>query len=271
MAEQRTIYTVGYNARGWTPDTLLDVQHELSAGLLDIRISPHSRKSEWNREAMQDRHCCYKHMPEFGNLNYKGGPIKLANTTKGIQAIRRIFDPQRLDQQAVILLCACPDHRRCHRTTVAELCQREIREYDIRIEHLYPPAAAPKIGPDGLPAMALSIMQPWAWAIVEADKDVENRTWATNYRGPICIHAGKKYDSDGADSMMFHDYLTIPPDLPKGGIVGVAEIVDCVTRHRSRWFIGPYGFVLRNARPVPFVPCRGRLGFFRWREGSGNV
>jgi hypothetical protein len=30
----------------------------------------------------------------------------------------------------------------------------------------------------------------------------------------------------------------------------------------SKWFFGRYGFVFRNARLVPFRPCRGQLGFF---------
>jgi hypothetical protein len=47
-----------------------------------------------------------------------------------------------------------------------------------------------------------------------------------------------------------------------GGIVGRAEIVDCVTEMDSRWFFGRYGFVLRNAEALPFQPCRGALGFF---------
>ena len=36
----------------------------------------------------------------------------------------------------------------------------------------------------------LTICQPWAWAIVAAGKDVENRTRPTRYRGPLLIHAG---------------------------------------------------------------------------------
>ena len=35
----------------------------------------------------------------------------------------------------------------------------------------------------------LSILQPWAWAIIHGGKDVENRTWRTAYRGPLLIHA----------------------------------------------------------------------------------
>jgi len=35
----------------------------------------------------------------------------------------------------------------------------------------------------------LSVRQPWAWLIVNGHKDVENRTWSTQHRGDILIHA----------------------------------------------------------------------------------
>lgn len=47
------------------------------------------------------------------------------------------------------------------------------------------------------------------------------------------------------------------------------EIVDCVRAHRSPWFCGEVGFVIANARPVPFTPARGMLNFYsvseQWR------
>lgn len=106
--------------------------------------------------------------------------------------------------------------------------------------------------------LALSIRQPWAGRIVSGRKDVENRTWTTTYRGPVLIHAGKQPDreEDG-------------PYGELGGIVGVAELVDVVTESASPWFSGPFGFVLRNARPLPFTPCRGALGFFLPRGLDG--
>ena len=122
---------------------------------------------------------------------------------------------------------------------------------------------------------ALSIRQPWAWAILFAGKDIENRDWRTDYRGPVLIHTGKICTDDDYDSFLatmhtaslkhpFPAGLTVPrrEALPLGGIVGEAEIVDCVTRSASPWFFGKYGLVLRNARPLPFQPCRGQLGFF---------
>ncbi|CAM8655645.1 hypothetical protein [Sphingobium cupriresistens] len=101
---------------------------------------------------------------------------------------------------------------------------------------------------------ALSIKQPYPHHIFHDGKDVENRDWATRGRGWIMIHAGKQfYDNPPAAAHA---------DLPRGGVVGMARIVDCVQAMASDWFFGPYGFVLRDAFPLPLVPCRGQLAFF---------
>jgi hypothetical protein len=113
---------------------------------------------------------------------------------------------------------------------------------------------------------ALSIRQPWAWAILHG-KPVENRSWPTNYTGPFLIHSGKKSDLYGYKWLLDHRELfdlEIPhrDSFPMGGIVGKARIVDCVDSHPSPFFFGPWGFVIDDAEPVDFVPCKGRLGFF---------
>jgi hypothetical protein len=112
------------------------------------------------------------------------------------------------------------------------------------------------------PLRALSIMQPWSWLIANGHKDIENRSWPTRFRGRIMIHAGKKFDGDDDAEEWDWPHIDRPKDFDMGGIVGECEIVDCVTSSKSRWFFGPYGFVIRNARPLPFQPCRGMLGFF---------
>lgn len=99
---------------------------------------------------------------------------------------------------------------------------------------------------------ALSIKQPYPHHIFHDGKDVENRDWPTRSRGWFIIHAGVS-KSELANSQM---------DLPRGGIVGMARIVDCVEQMDSQWFFGGYGFVLRDAFPVDLIPCRGQLGFF---------
>jgi hypothetical protein len=124
-----------------------------------------------------------------------------------------------------------------------------------------------------LPRVALSIRQPWAFAILHGGKDIENRTWRTPRRGPVLIHAGLGMTRDEVED--FRDFITKAGlrgpwcegvnsrDLARGGIVGVVDIVDCMHEHRSPWFFGPFGFVLANARPLEFRPCKGALGFFR--------
>lgn len=114
---------------------------------------------------------------------------------------------------------------------------------------------------------ALSIRQPWADAIIWHGKDVENRDWKTKYRGPILIHAARAWGPSERGDLAFIEAMTATKleDVDKpllGGIIGRAEIVDCVDHMDSRWFFGRYGFVLRNAEPLPFQPCKGRLGFF---------
>ena len=110
---------------------------------------------------------------------------------------------------------------------------------------------------------ALSIQQPWAWLIVNGYKDIENRTWSTNERGERLIHAGKKIDSDGYHFVRREfPQILLPTVFDLGGIVGKVRIVDCVSRHQSRWFFGPYGFVMKEQAPLPFFAVRGQLGFF---------
>lgn len=124
---------------------------------------------------------------------------------------------------------------------------------------------------------ALSIQQPWAWAILYLGKRVENRTWYTNFRGPIYLHAGKKLDLDGMDSLepdireALRDAEESGETLGKiycGYLVGTARITDCVRPDAvdgpgSGWANGPWCFLLDDveALPVP-IPCKGALGFF---------
>ena len=109
---------------------------------------------------------------------------------------------------------------------------------------------------------ALSIRQPWAWLILHG-KDVENRTWRTTFRGKFLIHASLTFDNEAYETLKECGVkMPVKDKFKRGGIVGRAELVDCVDRSNSPWFLGPHGFVLENARPLPFRKCKGRLNFF---------
>lgn len=109
---------------------------------------------------------------------------------------------------------------------------------------------------------ALSVRQPWAWAIVHAGKDVENRTWGTRYRGPLLIHASTNYDRAGKAWIRDELGIEVPPDLPRGGIIGRVQLVGCTQASDSPWFQGPNGLLLRDPEAVPFLACPGKLGLF---------
>ncbi|WP_157254832.1 hypothetical protein [Nonomuraea typhae] len=48
---------------------------------------------------------------------------------------------------------------------------------------------------------ALTVRQPWAWALARAD--IENRSWTTTYRGWLAIHAGRALVDDVACAQGF--------------------------------------------------------------------
>jgi len=146
---------------------------------------------------------------------------------------------------------------------------------------------------------ALSIKPPWAYYIIYGIpygvgvdnedgtqrvvdsgkvilKDIENRNWAVpqwlKLPQRIQIHVGKR--EDDIEEVMdltvgklklptFSIMMSYSRRLPRGAIIGEADLVDCVTESKSPWFVGKYGFVFRY--PVPYkepIPCRGKLGFF---------
>lgn len=102
---------------------------------------------------------------------------------------------------------------------------------------------------------ALTVRQPWAAHIIHSGKDVENRTWLTNYRGPLVIHAGRRVDE------------AAPPfdgPVPRGALIGMVDLVDVVGDHPSPWADpGRWHWVLANPHPFPHpISYRGRPGLF---------
>lgn len=69
----------------------------------------------------------------------------------------------------------------------------------------------------------LTIREPWATLIIEGYKKYEFRSWKTNYRGKILIHAGLSLEKN--NSKKFENYNL---EYSKGEIIGEAELVDCI-------------------------------------------
>ena len=81
------------------------------------------------------------------------------------------------------------------------------------------------------------------------------------------IHASKTFDHDGYFWLLENRNLLtaeIPArdDFKMGGIIGKVKMVDCVSWHPSPLFFGPWGHVYENPEPLPFLPCKGKLGIF---------
>jgi len=90
----------------------------------------------------------------------------------------------------------------------------------------------------------LTVKQPWAQLICDGIKPVENRTWKTNFRGRVLIHASAKpervtFEMEGQATVKEIEMLSALNFAEKnnlfGCIIGSVEIVDCVINHPSIW------------------------------------
>lgn len=70
----------------------------------------------------------------------------------------------------------------------------------------------------------LTIKQPWASLIMLGLKKYEFRSWKTDYRGELLIHAGKGIDKDGMERLKKY----IPENMPTEKILGKVKLIDCI-------------------------------------------
>lgn len=127
---------------------------------------------------------------------------------------------------------------------------------------------------------AITIKQPFASLIAAGIKEYEFRTWKTNYRGEILIHAGKSIDKD---AMKKFEFLNL--DYPTGCIIAKVKLTDCVpiteavkeelreknflvysgTTERAGW--NRYGFRLENVETMEPIFVNGMLGLWEYEVG----
>jgi hypothetical protein len=143
---------------------------------------------------------------------------------------------------------------------------------------------------------AITVQQPWAWAIIHGGKDIENRTrigtWRPARDSRIAIHAGQRWSDRGAGSQLVIDAYARVARLPfglrpiaddiefdLGAIIGTVRVVDV---HPTEECCQPWGessyrqadgtlrqgyldiahLVLADPRPCEPIPCRGALGLW---------
>lgn len=109
---------------------------------------------------------------------------------------------------------------------------------------------------------ALTVRQPWAGAIFELGKDVENRSWTTPYRGPILIHsAGAMWGTNKTLTKPLNDQSLA---WSIGSIIGVVELVDVVRGAASVWADSKsWHWVLGDPQLFSIaIPARGAMGLW---------
>lgn len=125
----------------------------------------------------------------------------------------------------------------------------------------------------------ITIKQPFATLIAEGLKEYEFRTWKTNYRGPIFIHAGK-----GIDKKAMKRYEHLHLDYPSGCIIAECELIDCIkidneVRNKlkeknkeiyasiikhTEW--DGYGFQLDKVKKISPIPISGKLSLWEYEK-----
>lgn len=129
---------------------------------------------------------------------------------------------------------------------------------------------------------ALTIKEPWATLIIEKYKEYEFRSWKTNYRGKILIHAGLSLEKDMEER--FKEYNL---KYSCGNIIGEAELVDCILvdesfndklRHinplvyaRSN-HVETFAWKLENIKKYDNpIPCKGKLGLWNYEVNNNDA
>lgn len=121
---------------------------------------------------------------------------------------------------------------------------------------------------------AITLTQPWATLVALKKKRIETRSWSTQHRGPLAIHAAKGFppglrmgqtlrvggftverDKSGLLLRGNHELWPWPYRLPMGAVVATAELVEVhqiteeslgwmdsflrIVVHREEWLIEP--------------------------------
>lgn len=123
----------------------------------------------------------------------------------------------------------------------------------------------------------LTIKQPWASLIIEGYKKYEFRSWKTNYRGKILIHASLSLEKD-----MLKRFENYDLDYINGAIIGEALLVDCIKVDNDfndyltdinpiiygrRSHVGMYAWKLENIEKYDIpIYTKGKLGLWTYEK-----
>lgn len=128
---------------------------------------------------------------------------------------------------------------------------------------------------------AITLIEPWATLLAHGQKIHETRTWATYYRGPLLIHAGKKTLAEiGFDPFADRAFATAlarcsvhcDEDFRRAHVLGVVTLVNCMPtplaepipdKRFGDFSPGRWAWLCANAVPAKTpMPRKGAMGLF---------
>lgn len=138
----------------------------------------------------------------------------------------------------------------------------------------------------------LTIYQPWASLIALGEKKIETRRWATSYRGPLAIHAGKTNFTQFGQAEPFRSAIEkhglYYKQLPTGAVIAICNLTDClriqITDIKEEKTLNPYtlsdkerafgdftsfryAWLLDNIKMLPEpIPTKGKQGLWNWEK-----
>ena len=130
----------------------------------------------------------------------------------------------------------------------------------------------------------LSIKEPYATLIKEKKKLIETRSWKTNYRGEIYIHASKVKINN--KDIRIQELLELIPNIKMsyGNIICKCILKDCIymdenfleeIKNNSQEYIcgyyelGRYAWVLELIEVLELpIPAKGRLGIWNYEQSK---
>lgn len=131
----------------------------------------------------------------------------------------------------------------------------------------------------------ISIKEPFATFIKDGYKKIETRSWKTNYRGELLIHASGK---NIAKEFLTNEYvvsLTNKLNMNYGNIICRGNLVDCVymdedflklMKKNEKEFnlglyeLGRYAWIFEDVEPIYPIPAKGKLNIWNY-EGNYEI
>lgn len=130
----------------------------------------------------------------------------------------------------------------------------------------------------------ISLLEPWASLIKEKVKYIETRSWKTNYRGKIFIHASLKKVPKKDERINSLVSLLQDIDFKYGHIIAEATLVDCIYMDEDflkkikdnkieyicgEYKIGRYAWILSDIRPLKkTIKAKGSLGIWNYNKND---